>query len=60
MKPFRFEGSGTEHVICNVVLEVDFLQKKTFVKIINNFNIALSSSSSPFYVELLWNLTTPI
>ncbi|CAG9799789.1 unnamed protein product [Chironomus riparius] len=29
VKPFRFEGSGNEHVICNVVLEVDFLQKKT-------------------------------
>lgn len=29
VKPFRFEGSGNEHVICNVALEVDFLQKKT-------------------------------
>lgn len=29
MKPFRFEGSGAEHVVCTVVVEVDFLQKKT-------------------------------
>lgn len=29
MKPFKFEGSGAEHVVCNVVVEVDFLQKKT-------------------------------
>lgn len=29
VKPFRFEGSGAEHVVCTVVVEVDFLQKKT-------------------------------
>lgn len=29
VKPFRFEGSGAEHVVCTVTLEVDFLQKKT-------------------------------
>jgi hypothetical protein len=31
VKAFRFEGSGAEHVVCNVTLELDFLQKKTFV-----------------------------
>lgn len=29
VKAFRFEGSGNEHVVCSVQLEVDFLQKKT-------------------------------
>lgn len=29
VRPFRFEGSGAEHVVCNVTLDVDFLQKKT-------------------------------
>ncbi|KAG5678300.1 hypothetical protein PVAND_007987 [Polypedilum vanderplanki] len=32
VKPFRFEGSGNEHVVCNVSLEVDFLQKKTITQ----------------------------
>lgn len=29
VKPYRFEGPASQAVVCNVTLEVDFLQKKT-------------------------------